>query len=651
MYKFKPKSYSSGKTIKNLGSATRLTHKKNFVQEDVLVNDTTSVVDLFQHSKIMHETPVIYQEELDLEIQQSLVNELPSPSVPTKLDVDAAYQQFKENMADIAFNQLYLEKDQNRNLLLIESRLLGHRVSWSKIHQIDVGLEAEIDAQVSSQSFERVQASAVQDLRQKCILENVEYTHSQVMKNLTQMVDGEILEQQEKFHFDQVSEKISLETAVQDRLDKVLELLENHLNELKTVGQLKENRSEIGIEPIGIKPIAPNQIPQAFVYAGGRPQHYLGNGGSNGPDGGGSNGPGGGGSNGPGGGDDLPDGEGGPGLGYFALMILFWGTLISTFKTVSSFILNFMIDRLNFNGLSLLEILEKLFGQEQIEDTPPEGAAHQLEVKPPGLTARLPSLVPLTVAAAGLVAWSYFLSPENLLRCLNLFFNLSAMLGRSFGRLLLYVIPQPLQGVAILLGNGVAQVLSFTRRRLIPAIMLSRTLMVLGLKLYVLLKLATFGVELCRLFSALSPPWFKKGVQQVAEAVESSNQIEEVGLITENPFLFGFLKSVVVFLLPFIPLPENKGIKFACWALLLFLINRDTDYFKIFIGQLMEVPSVVTLTSCIFGRFACIFIALNLSKDLKDTDFKAITWLFYGSLYYYKVFGLALRASSNLLPV
>lgn len=64
----------SGKTIQNLRSATRLTHQNLFFQEDVLVNDTTGVVDLFNSNtqKIYwHETPVIYQDELDLDNQQS----------------------------------------------------------------------------------------------------------------------------------------------------------------------------------------------------------------------------------------------------------------------------------------------------------------------------------------------------------------------------------------------------------------------------------------------------------------------------------------------------------------------------------------------------------------------------------------------------
>ena len=468
-------------------------------------------------------------------------------------------------------------------------------------------------------------------------------------ENLSQMVHNEIFEQQENFRFEQISRS----EAIQERLDRSLELLEKHLKSLKT-GQLKENLNNLEMRPVGppIKPITPrltpsatsNHLPTGFLYA----PVYLGNGGDGfEPPGNGGNG----GSNGPGD-DDFPDGApDSPGIGYYALMLLFWGTLLSTLKIISSFI----IDKLNFNSLNLLDLLEKLLGQEQIDQTEEpsvqDGEAHQLEVKPPRLTSRLPSLVPLTVAGAGLVAWSYLLSPENLMRCLNLFFNLSAMLGRSFGRLLLYVIPQPLQAVAILFGNGIAQVFSFTRRVLIPAIMLSRTLMVAGIKLYVLLKLATFGVELCRLFSIFSPPWLKRGAQQVVEVVESSNQIEEVASITENAFLFSFLKSLVVFLLPFIPLPENKGLKFASWALFMFLVNRDTSYINILVGRLMGVPEVATLLSCILGRFACIFITLNLSKDLKEQDSKAITWLFYGSLYFYKVFGLALSASSNMLPI
>lgn len=60
----------------------------------------------------------------------------------------------------MAANQLYLEKYQNTNLLLIETRLLGHKVPWSKIDQIqiDVDFESAMDAQVSAQSLERVQA-------------------------------------------------------------------------------------------------------------------------------------------------------------------------------------------------------------------------------------------------------------------------------------------------------------------------------------------------------------------------------------------------------------------------------------------------------------------------------------------------------------
>ena len=109
-----------------------------------------------------------------------------------------------------------------------------------------------------------------------------------------------------------------------------------------------------------------------------------------------------------------------------------------------------------------------------------------------------------------------FVISRELTTSLKLSFQ-SFSYGRSLGRLIFYFVPQPLQGVAVILGNGVAQVFNFTPLGgvLIPTILLSRTLMVLGLKLYVLLKLATFGVELCRLFSILISPWLKKGAQQV----------------------------------------------------------------------------------------------------------------------------------------
>nr|YP_009326795.1 hypothetical protein [Caulerpa racemosa]ANJ70791.1 hypothetical protein [Caulerpa racemosa] len=314
---------------------------------------------------------------------------------------------------------------------------------------------------------------------------------------------------------------------------------------------MKENliNSEIGTEFPGesfpgesfapIEPITPNHLPQGysvkgasghtgFVYAGvvpGRPPVYLGNDGPPGNGGGGSNGPGD--DNFP---DDSPDS---PRIGYFALMALLGGVIVQ----IRNVIISFGIRILNTYSGNLLKALEKLLGQETNEETSPEIPLAVIE--PPTVTARLylPSLVPLRVAAASLVVSSYLFSPETLLRCLNLFFNQSAMLGSSFGRL--HLVPHPLQAVAIFLGNGIAQAAYFTRRALIPAILLSRTLVV-GLKLYVLLKLATFGVEVFRLFSILTPPWFKKGAQQVAAAIESSNQIEEVGSITENPFLFGF---------------------------------------------------------------------------------------------------------------
>ena len=586
----------------------------------------------------MLNTQKIYWNELDFygldyDNQQSLVNGLggndlggafaPSPGVnggslsePTKLDLDAAYKAFKK----------YFE--------------LKH-------------LELSPDSQEKFNDF--IQKQSLAGLQSG----RIEAIGSQVLDDLKQLnqIDGEHLEQQkvvDDIRFQEVDCYVhqQIEAKVQKHLDESLKLLKNHLNSLKT-GQLKESLHNIGIEPTTPSATSTsNHLPSGFVYAPvylGKDSitDFSGNGGDGiEPPGNGGNGP-----NGPGD-DDFPDDSpNSPGIGYFALIALFWGTVM----LISKVIYSFGVRRLNKNCQKILNLLEKFLGKEQInqaeEPSVQESEAHQLEVKPPILTARLPSLVPLTVAAAGLVAWSYLLSQENLLRCLNLFFNLSALLGRSFGRILLYVIPQPLQAVAILLGNGVAQVFSFTRRVLIPAIMLSRTLMVTGLKLYVLLKLATFGIELCRLFSVLTPPWLKKGVQQAVEAAESSNQIEEVGSITENPFLFGFLKSLVVFLFPFIPFPENKGIKLAGWALLIFFVNKDTTYTNILIERLMGVPEAVKLLSCILGRFACIFITVNLSKDLKEPDSKGITWLFYGSLYYYRVFGLALSASSNLLPV
>lgn len=659
----------------------KLSHVHKFETKLIQGFDTADIAPIDRGEMFNSTNQKVYLNELDYDNQPSLVGKAvgtASFTDPEKLDLDAAYQQFKENMAagaredlaDTAAYQLYLERNQNRNLLLIDSRLLGHRVPWSKIYQIDVGLEAEINAQVSSQSFERVQASVAREEASRQLegaLKNIKDTRSQVTGDLNQMLEDEISGQQQivdEIRFGEMDHYVhqQIEAEVQKHLDESLKFVENHLNELKT-GQLKENLNQIH-NYIGIEPIKStvNHLPSGFVYAGvvpRRPPFYLGKdsvtdfSGNDGSNGGGSEPPGnGGGSNGPG--DDFPDDSpDSPGIGYYALMLLFWGTLLSTLKIIYSFVSSFIIDKLNFNSLNLLDILEKMFGKEQIkEDSPAETPL--VIAEPPTVTARRrlsATLVPLTVAGAGLVAWSYLLSPENLLRCLNLFCSLSALLGRSLGRLLLYVIPQPLQGVAILLGNGVAQVFSFTRRVLIPTIMLSRTLMVLGLKLYVLLKLATFGVELCRLFSVLSPPWLKKGAQQAVEVVESSNQIEEVASITENPFLFGFLKSVVVFLFPFIPFPDNKGIKLAGWALLIFLVNKDTTYTNIFIERLMGVPEAVKLLSCILGRFACIFITINLSKDLKGQDPKTITWLFYGSLYYYKVFGLALSASSNMLPI
>ena len=143
-------------------------------------------------------------------------------------------------------------------------------------------------------------------------------------------------------------------------------------------------------------------------------------------------------------------------------MALLGGVIVK----IGNIIISFGVQILNTNSESLLKALERFLSQEQIEQTPtpPEEATPEVIVgkASPSLRARLPSLVPLTVAAAGLVVSSYLFLPETLLRCLNLFFNLSALLGRSLGRLLLYVIPQPLQAVAILFGNGVAQVFSLT---------------------------------------------------------------------------------------------------------------------------------------------------------------------------------------------
>nr|AYO45723.1 putative LAGLIDADG homing endonuclease [Caulerpa cupressoides] len=43
------------------------------------------------------------------------------------------------------------------------------------------------------------------------------------------------------------------------------------------------------------------------------------------------------------------------------------------------------------------------------------------------------------------------------------------------------------------------------------------------------------------------------------------------------------------------PLPENKGKKLAGWALLMFLVNRDTVYTTVLVDKLLEYPSVVKL--------------------------------------------------------
>lgn len=99
------------------------------------------------------------------------------------------------------------------------------------------------------------------------------------------------------------------------------------------------------------------------------------------------------------------------------------------------------------------------------------------------------------------------------------------------------------------------------------------------------------------------PPWLNKLLIVL--------QIDEVGSL----FLFSFLKSLVVLLLPFIPLPENKGLKFAG-----YVFGQDTIYTNILIEKLMEILSLVTLLSCILGRLAYVIIALNLSKDIKEAE-------------------------------
>ena len=655
------------RVIVNRGTSTRLSHKTTHI--DFL--ESTNVVDL-PNCNIQKDyvTPMYFGDDLD--IQQNIINDLggafaPSPwaltSPPRNTDGEAFrdFQKFIEAQHKKHIELQHLKSLQDKldrvtNEKCFEEDLVANNEATLKQISLDLSREdipqnlriiqdinSRIDGSVSAIAYKRTQTAISQEMASRRLEEAsrcLEYTHSQALNDLKKMLDDEISGQQQmvdEIRFGKMDHYINqqIEATTQKHLDESLKLLKNHLNSLKT-GQLKESLNNIGIEPT-IPTSTANHLPSGFVYA----PVYLGNSRAGGPDGpgGGGGGSGNGGSNGPGD-DDFSDG--GPGLGNIAFITLFWGVLVLIVRAVYSY----LIQKLNLNSKKLLDILEKLFVLDQTE-----GEAHQLEVKPPRLTARLPSLVPLTVAAAGLVVSSYLFSPETLLRCLNVFFNLSALLGRALGRILLYVIPQPLQAVAILLGNGVAQVFSFTRRILIPAIMFSRTLMVAGFKLYVLFKLATFGVELCRLFSIVSPPWLKKGAQQVIEVVESSNQIEEVASITENPFLFGFLKSIVVFLFPFVPFPDNKGVKFASWALLMFLINRDTTYVNSLVTKLMEVPEIIKLLSCILGRFACVFIAINISKDLREKDTKFIIWLFYGSLYYYKVFGLALSASSNLLPV
>ena len=57
------------------------------------------------------------------------------------------------------------------------------------------------------------------------------------------------------------------------------------------------------------------------------------------------------------GGDD--DYRSSPGLGYYTLMILFWGGILSIVKII--------VNQLNFNCFNLLDILENLFkSNEQI---------------------------------------------------------------------------------------------------------------------------------------------------------------------------------------------------------------------------------------------------------------------------------------------
>lgn len=131
-----------------------------------------------------------------------------------------------------------------------------------------------------------------------------------------------------------------------------------------------------------------------------------------------------GGSNGPGDDDFSGDSPNSPGIGYFALMALLGSIGIFICKAGYSF----CVQLLNENCQKILDLLEKFLGQEQIEETPtpPEESTPT----PPEVIvgkASLRAFPPLTVVAAGLVPWSYLLSPETLLRCLNLFFNLSAL--------------------------------------------------------------------------------------------------------------------------------------------------------------------------------------------------------------------------------
>ena len=332
-----------------------------------------------------------------------------------------------------------------------------------------------------------------------------------------------------------------------------------------------------------------------------------------------------------GGGGDFDGGD--PRWNYFGWIVFFGAIII-----IGQIIVDYGYKNFRKNLEKFLSSAKKQIDDVKTKNTLP-------------LRRRLPSLLPVVLSGPALVVLTYLFHPQRLRELVERLAEMGAILAQQIGRLLLLALPPQLQAAAQRLGHFIeivgAQLGRFMDQVVLPVALYGRTLGLLLLKVYFLLKLASLGMELYKVCGKVVPDSVVAQAHKIVSTLSGAGEASIV-LFVENS-----LKSVSLLVIGLIPIPQDvpKFIRIlGRTCILSFVVSVNGRFFvqKVASG-LLSYPLVVSLCGCIAGRWAIILLTMNLVRG--DTILKKYSLPFGILLYVLRVYELALTASPNFLPI